>query len=146
MPETPSSEEIRPSTAMNTAGSKIEQDTANDRAARLSKMLAAATRDVNYHAGETMLRGKFGDTVYSLLQTKNGYHIAMACVETAVHIDIALTGEVVKAEECPQKPKVEPGTEDQILSELEKGQNRFANPYANVDGLIGVIEDDQNNG
>lgn len=124
------------------AEKRFEQARASDRAAKLDQMLAKATEGINYHSGETMLRGTFGDAPYSLLKARDGYHIAMMCEETALHIHIALSGEILRSEESPNSIKPEPGTEDEVLTELTNGVNRFAKQYANVDGLIGVLEDD----
>jgi len=118
MSETPSSEQI------GAVRTQLDQASSNDRAARLDKMLATATNNVSYHSGETILRGEFSGTKFSLLKNAHGYSIAMACSETSLQIDMALSGEVLKSEESLQNPKLEP------------------RPYANVDGLIGVIENE----
>lgn len=112
----------------------------SDRARRLDAILAKATKDVYYHSGKTMLRGQFGDAPYSLLKAPDGFHIAMLCRETALHIHIALSGQILRSEESPNNIRLKPGTEDEVLSELTNGVNRFAKQYANVDGLIGVLE------
>jgi hypothetical protein len=121
---------------------KFEPTEDSDRASRLDAILAKATKDVTYHSGETMIRGEFGDAPYSLLKAPDGYHIAMLCQETALHIHIALNGQILRSEESPNHLKPDPGTEDEVLVELTNGVNRFAKQYANVDGLIGVLEDD----
>lgn len=147
MSEAESQSELKIATSQGTdsispTGDEFEPPPNSDRVRKLESILAKATKNVFYHSGETMIRGEFGDAPYSLLRTSNGYHIAMLCQETALHIHIALSGQILRAEESPNNIRPEPGTEDEVLSELTNGVNRFAKQYANVDGLIGVLEDD----
>lgn len=147
MPEAESQSELAIVTSQGTDSipptkDKFEPTEDSDRASRLDAILAKATKDVYYHSGETMLRGMFGDAPYSLLKAADGYHIAMLCQETALHIHVALNGEILRSEESPNNINLAPGTEDEVVAELSKGINRFAKQYANVDGLIGVLEHD----